>query len=270
MPQAPDGVRAYIHPDLAPYGNIEDGTHDEVAAAEAWLKSQGCTHARGPLGPSTWHSYRAVTESSERPAFLGETQFSPDVWAARGYTPCAHYASALADNIEQAESAAERSCPLVSSGWDIKPLDAHDSFEAALECFHRISTAAFTDAFSYTPLPMSEFRSLYSPIEPLLDPRMVLTAYTPAGQPAGFCFTIPDRLNPDREEFIIKTLAVLPEHRQAGIGSWLVGVAHSVAHDRGWVAGGIHALMWTGSHSRSISKHAGTIFRRYALYEKAL
>jgi len=270
MESAPDGIRAHIHPGLAPYGNIEDGTHEEIAAAEAWLKSRGCTHARGPLGPSTWHSYRAIIESNGRPSFLGEPSFTPDVWEDRGYKPCAHYASALADNLEQAESAAERSCTLVSSGWDIRPLDSHRDFQSALACFYEISRSAFTAAFAYTPLPYPEFQALYTPIESLLDPRMVLTAYDPSGQAAGFCFSIPDRLNPEQKAFIIKTLAVLPKYRQAGIGSWLVGVSHSVAHELGWVAGGIHALMWTGSHSRSISKHAGTLFRRYALYEKVL
>ena len=78
------------------------------------------------------------------------------------------------------------------------------------------------------------------------------------------------KLNPDLRVFIIKTLAVDPAHRQAGLGSWLVGSAHGVAHDLGWTEGGIHALMWTGSHSRSISQHAGQIFRRYALFEKEL
>jgi len=111
---------------------------------------------------------------------------------------------------------------------------------------------------------------MYAPIEPMVDPRMVLTAFGPNGKAAGFCFAIPDRLNPDRKEFIVKTLAVDPAHRQAGIGSWLTGLAHSIAHDLGWTAGGIHALMWSDSHSQDISKHAGHVFRRYALYEKAL
>jgi len=176
----------------------------------------------------------------------------------------------LADNLEQAASAAERASTLMNAGWDIRPLDAHRDFQSALACFYGISTTAFTAAFAYTPLPFPEFQALYSPIEPLLDPRMVLTAYDPSGEAAGFCFSIPDRLHPEQKAFIIKTLAVLPKYRQAGIGSGLVGMCHRVAHELGWVAGGIHALMWTGSHSQSISKHAGTVFRRYALYEKAL
>ena len=82
MGPAPDGIPAFIHPDLFPYGNIADGDPDAIAAAEQWLRESGCTHARGPLGPSTWHAYRAVVESDGRRPFLGETTFSPEAWLA--------------------------------------------------------------------------------------------------------------------------------------------------------------------------------------------
>jgi hypothetical protein len=270
MNTPPNSIRAHIHPDLFPIGNIEDGTGEEIAAAEAWLKGQGCTHARGPMGRTTWSAYRAVVETDGRAPFLGEPTFSPDVWISRGYTPCAHYASAVADNIEQADAVVERSNTLASAGWEARGLDAHATFDNALQCFHRISSAAFTKAYSYTPISLDQFRSMYGPIEGMLDPRMVLTAFNPNNEPLGFCFTIPDRLNPQSKQFIIKTLAVDPTCHQLGIGSWLTGVAHDRAHQLGWTHGGIHALMWTGSHSRTISKTAATIFRRYALFEKTL
>jgi GNAT superfamily N-acetyltransferase len=253
-----------------PVGSIEDGSVTDIAVAEEWLKSQGCTHARGPMGASTWTPYRAVLETDGRPRFFNEPCFEPSVWLESGYVPCAHYASALADNIDQMASAQSRSKELFDAGWTIKGLDAHRSFDEALQCFHRVSTVAFADAFSYTSIPYATFHHLYGSIQPHLEPDLVLTAFTPRGDVAGFCFAIPDRLNPDRREFIIKTLAVLPEYREAGVGSCLVGMAHTIAHRLGWTHGGIHALMWETSHSRSISKHAGQIFRRYALYEKAL
>lgn len=270
MKTPPPEIRAHIHPDLFPIGSIEDGTDSEIAAAEAWLKQEGCTHARGPMGRTTWTAYRAVTATDGRAPFLGETIFSPTVWMDRGYQACAHYASALADNVEQANVVAERSRALVSAGWKIRGLDVHESFDHALQCFYRISSAAFVNAFSYTPISLDQFRSMYGPIEGMLDPRMVLTAFNPSNEPVGFCFTIPDRLNPQLQQFIIKTLAVDPSCHQSGVGSWLTGMAHSQAHELGWTQGGIHALMWTGSHSRTISKNAATIFRRYALFEKAL
>ena len=260
----------HIPPSNPQCGHIEDGPLEHIAEAEDWLRAQGCTHARGPMGPSTWHTYRAVVETNGRSAFLGEPTAQPDAWRERGFAPIANYASALAGNLDQAEAAAERSGALVRAGWSLKGLDAHTSFDAALECLHHISSRAFTEAFAYTPLSLVDFKAMYSPIEPLIDPRMVLTAITPKGEPAGFCFTIPDRLNPDSSTFIIKTLAVDPAHRQHGLGSWMTGVSHSIAHDLGHTEGGIHALMWTGSHSNAISKHAGSVFRRYALFEKAL
>ena len=270
MKTPPKGIRAHIHPDLFPIGSIEDGTDDEVAAAEAWLKKEGCTHARGPMGRTTWTAYRAVVETDGRAPFLGEPTFSPTVWNHRGYKPCARYASALADNMEQANVVAERSDALVSAGWNIRGLEAHKTFDDALQCFYRISSAAFVHAYSYTAISLEQFKSMYGPIEHMLDPRMVLTAFNPDNEPVGFCFTIPDRLNPELQQFIVKTLAVDPSCHQSGVGSWLTGAAHSQAHQLGWTNGGIHALMWTGSHSRAISKNAATIFRRYALFEKAL
>ena len=74
---------------------------------------------------------------------------------------------------------------------------------------------------------------------------------------------------PDRGEFIVKTLAVHPRWHLDGMGTWLVAEAHRRADKLGWTAGGIHALMWTGSHSRKITAHAGQVFREYALYDLA-
>ena len=267
---APKGIPATIHPDLFPYGNIADGPVEQVVEAEHWLVTQGCTHVRGPIGFNTWGPYRAVIESDGRPPFLGEPTFAPSVWEANGYKTCAHYASALAQNEAQIASSTERGRSLVEQGWTLQNLDRFGSFDEALRCFHALSLDSFSQAFAYTPIDFESFKTLYKPIESIADPRMVITAFSPDGTPAGFCFSIPDHLNPDLRQFIVKTLAVAPPFRQLGLGSWLTGAAHQIADEQGWTAGGIHALMWTGSHSRQISSHVGQIFRRYALYEKAL
>jgi GNAT superfamily N-acetyltransferase len=267
---APSPIRAHIHPDLFPVGNIEDGTPSEIAAAENWLRDQGCTAAQGPMGPTTWHPYRANLGPHERPLFLGEPGFSPKVWTDAGYREISRYASALADNMCQIESSAAVACERVTEGWELWTLDQHPSFEAALACFWRITVAAFGQAHSYTPLPLNAFAHMYAPVENLVDPELVLTAISPEGEPAGYCFCIPDLLNPERKEFVVKTLAVHPKWRRKGLGAWLVGNAHSRAHVAGWTGGGIHAMMWTDSHSRKISAHGGRVIRQYALYQKAL
>ena len=262
--------KAHAPPALAPVGSIEDGTDAEVAEAEAWLRSQGCTVARGPMGPNTWLPYRANLGPHDRPPFLGETTFRPEVWEARGYRIAARYTSALADNLPQVESSMDRACSLVTAGWTLQTLDEIGGYERALPRFYEITTAAFQRAYAYTPIEWPAFQQLYAPIEPMLDPEMVVVARSPEGVVAGYCFAIPDRLNPDLKEFVVKTLAVHPDWRTLGLGSWLVGNVHSRAHTAGWTGGGIHALMWTGSHSRQISAHAGTVIREYALYEKDL
>ena len=261
---------AHVNPIDPSIGHIEDAPEAGIEAAEAWLRAQGCTRARGPMGPTTWHTYRAVIETSDRPFFLGEPTAQPTAWVNRGYAPIAHYASALADNQAQMAAAARHTAAMERAGWSLRTLEAHDGYESALECVHTISQSAFSAAFAFTPLPLSDFIALYTPLEPLVDPRLVFTAFDPSGRPGGFCFAVPDRLNPAGQTFIVKTLAVLPEHRSAGLGSWMTAAAHQAAPDLGYVGGGIHALMWTGSHSNQISKHAGHVFRRYALFEKPL
>jgi GNAT superfamily N-acetyltransferase len=259
-----------MHPGLKPLGSIEDGTDAEVAACEDWLRSQGCTHARGPMGPNTWLPYRANMGPYDRQLFLGEPGFTPEVWQDRGYKVVARYASSLAENIPQIESSMDRACALVSSGWTLQTMDEAGGFDAVLPHFHAITIAAFAEAFAYTPIDLPSFEQIYRPVAPLIDPEMVLLARSPEGVAAGYCFAIPDRLNPQLNQFIVKSLAVDPRWRTHGIGSWLVGNVHSRAHTAGWTAGGIHAMMWADSHSRQISAHAGTIIREYALFEKAL
>ena len=48
---APAGIPACIHEALHPMGCVLPG---DLAAAEDWLRGQGCTRALGPMSGSTW------------------------------------------------------------------------------------------------------------------------------------------------------------------------------------------------------------------------
>jgi GNAT superfamily N-acetyltransferase len=206
----------------------------------------------------------------ERPAFLGEPVFSPAPFLTAGYKPIAHYASSLADNAAQIENGRKDGERLSTQGFRLVGIDAVGGFRGALPHFHEITSASFREAHSYSPSSWELFESIYAPLESRIDPRLVRLALSPEGKVAGYCFAIPDLLNPGLGQFIVKTLAVHPTWRCHRLGSWLVGAAHQEAEAAGYRSGGIHALMWAGSHSRAISSHGGTIFRRYALYEKEL
>jgi GNAT superfamily N-acetyltransferase len=262
------GPGATVHPAFHPYGSV-DPLPKDIPAAEHWLREQGCTHARGPLDQTTWHTYRANLGPWDRPPFLGEPTERSECWEAAGYQVVARYASTRCPHAPQIEAADRLGPKLVAAGWRLLTLDQLPSFGAALRTLHQLSTDAFVGATAYAPLSWPDFQALYAPFEGRIDPGLVLVAMAPDGSPGGLCFSLADPLNPGLREMVVKTLAVAPAWRQIGVGQWLVGEAHRAAQQRGLVAG-IHALMAESSHSRAITAHGGVIFRRYALYEKAL
>ena len=273
-----DRCLASIHPALPEVGALGDlvGGPAVREAAEAWLRARGCRVARGPMELCTWFPYRANLGPHDEPPFAFEPTAPPEPWEEAGYEVVATYASALADHDAQIASARDRAAALSASGWTLEPLPADDGgrvseedFREAVSIVHRLTAVAFADAFGFVPLPEEVLQVTYAPLRPLVDPRLTLLVRTPEGVPAGFLFAIADFAESERGWFLVKTLAVHPEHRTHGIGSWLVAAAHRAARQAGYTAG-VHCLMWTSSRSNDISRHGGRLLRRYALYEKAL
>jgi GNAT superfamily N-acetyltransferase len=256
-------VLASVNPEHEPVGALGDlsGDVSTIRAGEAWLLEQGCVAAQAPLQLATWFPYRANLGPFDEPPFLGEPSASPQPWIEAGYREVARYASAIAPNAEA-----------VAYGESKRPegisLRAMTRFEDDLPVIHALATASFRSAYAYSPLPLPAMAALYAPLAPHLVPELVLIA-TRDETPVGFVFGLPDLAQPGSGRFVVKTLAVLPEQRRSGLGAWLVGELHRVAEGLGFDRG-IHALMWAGSKSRSISSHGGRVFREYALYLREL
>lgn len=256
-------VLASVNRAHAPTGALGDltGGGAEIAAGEDWLREQGCVAVQAPLQLATWFPYRANLGPHDEAPFWGEPSASPEPWRDNGYREVARYASAIAEN-GAAAAYGETKRP---EGVQVEPMG---DFEASLLRIWELATGSFSEAYAYSPLPLQAMAALYRPLQPHLIPELVLFA-TVDGKPAGFVFGIPDLAAPDSGRFIVKTLAVLPEHRRGGMGAWLVGELHRSAAKLGFTHG-IHALMWAGSKSRNISAHGGRIFREYALFMKSL
>ena len=242
-------------------------------AAEEQLRGAGCQSVVGPMDGNTWHSYRLVTKSDGRAPFLLEPQNPPDwprYFRAAGWQSLARYTSSEIDlSVEAASAAIDRVARRLSSGGvTIRHLEPED-FEQELQRIYDVSIVSFQDNFLYSPISFEEFATMYQKVKPLLVPELSLLAEDRRSRPVGFVFALPEPSAP-RETVVVKTLAVLPERRFAGLGSLLVERVHHAAREMGFDRA-IHALQHQDNSSTKISsRHEAKVFREYTLYEKHL
>jgi L-amino acid N-acyltransferase YncA len=242
-------------------------------AAEKRLREAGCTSVIGPMDGDTWRPYRLVTAGDGRPPFLLEPQ-NPAEWPgyflAAGWHRLARYSSSEIDLTRGAPQAAidrvERR--MDRTGVSIRQVDP-GNFADALRRIYEVSLVSFQGNFLYSPISFEDFSAMYSKVRPLLVPEFALLAEDAEGHPVGFVFAIPEPTDPVGT-VIVKTLAVLPEKRIAGLGSLLVERVHASAERLGFKHS-IHALQHQDNTSKKISaRHAAKVFREYTLYEKHL
>jgi GNAT superfamily N-acetyltransferase len=252
---------------------------DAAAASElleaccAALKNAGCHWAVGPMDGNTWHSYRVVQEMGALPLFLGEPKLSPqwaDWFPQAGFEIIAHYTSSRTSLTEQEgqEKILRAESRLTELGVTFRSLRL-DEWEVELERIHRVSLAAFTGAFLYTPISLESFLQLYAGIKALANPQWIRIAEW-NGAPVGFVFTFDaGPIGPERPLFV-KTLAVVPDRRLAGLGSVLLHQVQSAAAAAGFTCA-IHCLQHESNTSlRVSSRYQPTVVRRYALFGRKL
>ena len=245
----------------------------------ALLAGRSVARVLGPMNGSTWARYRfalprAPGESRFEPdAFPGEPRNPPEYPAhfeAAGFGVAASYESRIEDDlaIEPADAAAvaER-CR--AKGIRLRPIDL-DRFEAELDLLCAVSLEAFRENLYYAPIDAREFHRMYAPLRGKLVADLVLVAED-AGGPCGYLLTYPDPASaragqPGR--VVVKTVAVAPAARGAGIGHHLLDVLRRRARALGYTSV-LHALMYVGNVSMRISaRQRSEIFRRFALYQR--
>jgi GNAT superfamily N-acetyltransferase len=253
---------------------VDDGRAILDAAANE-LARRGCTIAVGPMDGNTWRRYRLVVDRGTEPPFFLEPG-NPDDWPshyeAAGFTPSAHYFSALNTNLGvQDERMGEVAMRLKNVGVTLRTIDL-SRFEQELARIYEVAEISFSNAFLYTPLPESAFSAQYQRIRQYVQPELVLLAEH-EDRLVGFAFNIPDVLELGRgappRTAIIKTLAVLPGPTYTGLGSLLTDRSHATAAALGYQRV-IHALMHESNRSLRISAHTGQPMRRYALFQRSL
>jgi GNAT superfamily N-acetyltransferase len=159
-----------------------------------------------------------------------------------------------------------------SLGLGIRPFDSSRPARE-LDLIHSVSQAAFRGSLLYTPIERQAFVDLYLPICNVIDPHLVLLAER-GDQPVGFIFGVGDLNQRTRgdpmDTLIVKSLAILPDRRYAGLGTVLLDRCQQAARKLGFQRA-IHALMHEGNDRVArLSSRYGRPFRRYSLFARTL
>ncbi len=246
-----------------------------LAAAEEQLRHAGCRRVVGPMNGNTWRRHRFVTdECGGRGPFLLEPRNPiefPQWWESAGYQVLSRYSSSWIDLENDLGIPAALAKRLRRSGVEILPLD-EARFDEELKAIHAVSVKSFSHNFLYTPLEEGAFVDAYRKIRERVDSDLVRIARR-GGEVCGFVFGISDweaAARSERPAVIVKTLAVDPASRCAGLGSLLVDELHRIAREKGHREA-IHALQHESNTSLKITdRHHGEVLRRYSLFSKIL
>jgi len=279
-PERPEAfVAARVSPDLRDdagrpvglLGPFEALDRPETTAAllrEAarGLRAKGAGQILGPISADTWHAYRVNVGPWDDPPFLLEPRNPPyaaALWENAGFVPFEGYHTKRVDDVAPvAELLGGKIEAAAARGYRFVPYrpERHDE---ELDRIYAISRVVFADNRLYTEIPRDEFRDLYRGARALIDPECVVFAVDPDGRDAGFVFALPDPTGAVN----VKTLGVLPEHRRAGLGGALTGLAYRVAVARGLAVN--LCLMHDDNVSSRLDGGRSRVLRRYVLYRLA-
>lgn len=243
-------------------------------AAMDELRLHGCTRAVGPMNGNTWRSYRFAESPEGRKPFLLEPRNPaeyPAWWREAGFSELAAYSSSAMPLDGTEVVSGPLKARLLRSGLVIRRMDS-ERYDDELQVIHRLSLRSFSNNFLYTPLDEESFLKSYQKVKSRLDPDLVRIAERD-GIPCGFVFGIPDleaAAGGGKPAMIVKTLAVDPDARCAGLGSLLVDELHRIGRDKGYEEA-IHALQHENNTSLKITgRHEGRVFRKYVVFSHPL
>lgn len=220
----------------------------------------------GPMNGNTWMKHRLIIESDKSQPFLMEP-IEPKslltVFEQSEFSELSRYSSSKI-NLTKQQPSFERVARIIKKqGIQISSIN-QEKFKQELEAIYQLSLTSFSNNFLYTPLPREAFMQSYLAARETIDPDFVLLARK-EGVLIGFLFCIPDHSS---ETLIVKTLATSPDHRTAGLGTYLVALAQQSAKQKGYTEA-IHALQYENNASLRISQRfAAQKFRTYGLMIK--
>lgn len=274
----------YYNPHLL-YGNLKsllignfETVRDEAVASCIFSHAEGLARAKnlsfiiGPLNGSTWDAHRLMLDAGP-PLFFTESPTPVSynqLFLTNGFTAISHYTSAIATNLFfDAKAFQDMQQQMESANMRMREINLKH-FEAELVNIHALCSAGFQHNFLYTPISQHEFMERYRPLKSFIDPTFVLLAENETGELKGLYLCLPDWNNNVQKRLIIKTIVKHPQCGHKGLMAWMGAEIYRLAHAHNYEAV-IHAFMQGAARSNRLSdSFGGTVYRRYALYGKAI
>jgi GNAT superfamily N-acetyltransferase len=223
-------------------------------------KHKGIKTLFGPVNGTIWHPYRVITESDSEAFFVSEP-LSQSNYAELFQTVkpdktiCYH--SGYRTNFDLILAVTKKAMAVLDQE-KIQIIQEEYSSEL-LHTIYQLSQAIFSKSPGYYPLSFADFTNLYAKSESskkTLKIFLVLQNSTPI----GFSFnTLHDNI------LIMKTIGLLPEWQEKGIGNALVHEVHQFAQSH-HIQKVIYALIRSDNKVKNFPKDDAVIFRKYASY----
>ena len=218
---------------------------------------------------------KIVKQTSDEPPFLMEN-VSPiefnEIFETAGYYETGTYTSTKGkiENYYNDEVLDEIDRIIQNEGITIRTLDKNNGVED-LRKIYNVSVESFARNPFYTPIDEIDYLEQYTSYLDKVDEDFILLAEKD-GKEIGFLFAIPNLIEMQTmgkiDSLILKTIAVLPEYENLGLGNAMTRIIARKAIDKGY-KNWIFAFMYKDNTSQKLAQRNGThTIREYALYGK--
>ena len=242
---------------------------------EEIFREKGISKIVAPMNGNTWKQYRTIKQTSDEPPFLMEN-VSPiefnEIFETAGYYETGTYTSTKGkiENYYNDEVLDEIDRIIQNEGITIRTLDKNNGVED-LRKIYNVSVESFARNPFYTPIDERDYLEQYTSYLDKVDEDFILIAEKD-GKEIGFLFAIPNLIEMQTmgkiDSLILKTIAVLPEYENLGLGNAMTRIIARKAIDKGY-KNWIFAFMYKDNTSQKLAQRNGThTIREYALYGK--
>ncbi len=256
-------------------GFFEVDLEDETAArqlletAEAWLRCRGIRKVFGPVHINTWFPYRFRVEAHDEGAYSWEPVQPPEYpeqFQAFGFRVDQVYHSDELVDLEAIRKGFEPHYRrTLQAGYTYRPIDTVE-LERELPVLYRLSLSGFSQNYLFEPISEPVFRALYVAQAAKRKPLGCHFVCHPTRGEVGFTVGFVD----EAEQFVLKTLVVLPEVQSQGLSMGLLFEAFGSGVRAGHPSA-IAALVQAGNRSEASSRRTPIGWRHtYALFRKDL